>query len=92
MQDSSEKFISFCNLITCLIPEQIRCPRSIMVKSLDCGILVSEFEFHSRFLRSLSDKYLWERHELPYSSSHGLNSTTTVILEGLALILNNLWS
>ena len=31
-------------------------------------------------LRSLSDKYLWERYEPPYPSSFGLNSTTTVLL------------
>ena len=31
-------------------------------------------------LRSLSDKYLWERYEPPYSPSYGLNSTTAVLL------------
>ena len=25
------------------------CPRSIMVKVMDCGIVVSEFEFQSRY-------------------------------------------
>ena len=33
----------------------------VMVKALDCGI---EFELQSRYdVHSLSDKYLWERHE-----------------------------
>ena len=31
-------------------------------------------------LRSLSDKYPWERYEHPYPPSYGLNSTTTVLL------------
>ena len=31
-------------------------------------------------LRSLSDKYPWERYEPPYPPSYGLNSTTTVLL------------
>ena len=33
-------------------------------------------------LLSLSDKYPWERYEPTYSPSYGLNSTTTVLLEG----------
>ena len=31
-------------------------------------------------LRSLLDKYPWERYEPPYPPSYGLNSTTTVLL------------
>ena len=31
-------------------------------------------------LRSLSDKYPWERYEPTYPPSYGLNSTTTVLL------------
>ena len=30
-------------------------------------------------LRSLSDKYTWERHELPYPPIYGLNITTNVL-------------
>ena len=30
-------------------------------------------------LRSLSDKYPWERNETPYHPSYGLNSTTAVL-------------
>ena len=33
-------------------------------------------------LRSLSDKYPWERYEPPYPPSYWLNSTTAVLLEG----------
>ena len=52
------------------------CPRGVMVKAMDCRIVVSEFAL----LRSLSGKYPWERYELPYPPSYGLNSTTTVLL------------
>ena len=40
-------------------------------------------------LRSLSDKYPWERYEPPYPPNYELNSTTTVLLEKKALALNN---
>ena len=49
-----------------------------MVKAMDCGIVVSEFELV--LLRSLSGKYPWERYEHPYPPSYGLNSTTTALL------------
>ena len=32
-------------------------------------------------LRSLSDKYSWERYKPPYPPNYGLNSTTTVLLK-----------
>ena len=35
----------------------VGCPRGVMVKAMDCGIVVSEF------VRSLSGKYPWERYE-----------------------------
>ena len=34
-----------------------------MVKTMDCGIVVSEFEPPVVLLRSLSDKYPWEKYE-----------------------------
>ena len=52
------------------------CPRGVIVKVIDCGIVVSEFEL----LRSLSGKYPWERYEPHYPPSYGLKSTTTVLL------------
>ena len=42
---------------------------------MDYGIIVP-------LLHSLSDKYSWERYEPSYPPSYGLNSTTTVLLEG----------
>ena len=49
------------------------CPRGVMVKATDYGIVVA-------LLRSLSGKYPWERYKPPYPPSYGLNSTTTVLL------------
>ena len=57
--------------------------RGVMVKAMDCRIVVSEFELQSRWLRSLSDKYPRERYEPSYSPSYGLNSITTVLGEWL---------
>ena len=51
------------------------CPRGVMVKALDCGIVVREFELQSRYY-----VHFRERYEPPYSPSYGLNSTTTVLL------------
>ena len=48
----------------------VGCPRGVIVKAMDCGIVV----------RSLSGKYPWERYEPPYPPSYGLNSTTTALL------------
>ena len=36
-----------------------------MVKALDCGIAVSEFELQSRYYVHFLDKYSWERYEPP---------------------------
>ena len=55
------------------------CPRGVIVKATDCGIVVSEFVLQSQLLRSLSGKYPWERYKPPYPPSNGLNSTTTVL-------------
>ena len=48
------------------------CPRGVMVKAMECVIVA--------LLRSLSDKYLWERYEPPNPPSYGLSSTTNVLL------------
>ena len=58
-----------------------RYPCGIMVKALDCGIVVSEFELQSCYYVHFLCKYPWERYEPPYPPSYGLNSTTTVLLE-----------
>ena len=38
-------------------------PRGVMVKAMDCGIVVSGFVTPVALLRSLSGKYSWERYE-----------------------------
>ena len=44
------------------------CPRGVVVKAMDCGIIASEWvRTPVALLRSLSDKYSWERYEHPYS-------------------------
>ena len=52
-----------------------RCPRGVMVKSMDCRIVISEFES-----KSLSDNYSCERYEPPYPAGYGLNSAFIVLL------------
>ncbi len=52
-----------------------------MVKAMDCGTVVSEFEFQSRYYVHFRTNTLDKRYEPPYPPSYGLNSTTTV-LEG----------
>ena len=55
------------------------CPRGVMVKAMDCRIVVREFVLQS-LLHSLSGKYPWERYEPPYPPSYGLNSSPTILL------------
>ena len=45
----------------------------IMVKTMDCRIVVSEFELHLHYYI-----HPWERYEPPYSPSHGLNNIIAV--------------
>ena len=56
--------------------------RGVMVKAMDCGIVFQRVRTSIGLLRSLFDKYRWERYEAPYPPHYGLNSTTTVLLEG----------
>ena len=58
------------------------CPRGVMVKVMDCGIVVSEFELQSRYYVHFRTNTLGEKYQPPYLPSYGLNSTTTVLLEG----------
>ena len=55
-------------------------PRGVMVKVMDCGIVVSEFVLQSRYYVHFRANTLWERYEAPYPPSYGLNSTTTILL------------
>ena len=58
-----------------------RCSRGVMVKATDCGIVVSEFELQLRYYVHFQT-CPWEKYEPPNPPSYGLNSTTTVLLEG----------
>ena len=56
------------------------CPRGVMVKAMDCEIVVSEFELQSRYY---VHKCPWERYKPTYPPSYGLNSilnSNTVLL------------
>ena len=56
------------------------CPCSVMIKELDCGIVVSEIEIQSRYIIHFWSNTFGERHEPSYPPSYGLNSTTAVLL------------
>ena len=59
-----------------------RCPRSVMVKAMDCGI-VSEFELQSRYYVHYRSNTLEKGMNLIIlPPSYGFNSTNTVLLEG----------
>ena len=55
-------------------------PRGVMVKTMDCRIVVSKFVLQSRYYVHFRAKYPWERYEPLYPPSYGLNSTTTILL------------
>ena len=55
--------------------------RGVMVKAMDLRNRSMRVRTPVALLRSLSDKYPWERYEPPYPPSYGLNTTTTVLLE-----------
>ena len=57
------------------------CPRGVMVKAMDCGIVVSEFVLQSRYFVHFQANTLGKSIEPLYSPSHGLNITITVLLE-----------
>ena len=56
------------------------CPHGVMVKVMDCGIIVSEFVLQSRYYIHFRANTLGKDMNPPYPSSYGLNSTTTVLL------------
>ena len=68
------------NYVFHILNDSMGCPRGVMVKTIGCGIVVSEFVTPVAPVRSLSEKYPWERYKPPYPSSYGLNSTLTVLL------------
>ena len=56
------------------------CPRGVMVKAMDCGVVVKRIRIPAALSRLLSGKYPWEMYELLYPPSYGLNNTTPVLL------------
>ena len=54
------------------------CLCGVMVKAMDCEIVV--FEFQSHYYVHFRTKYPGERYEPSYPPSYGLHSTTTVLL------------
>ena len=64
--------------------------RGVMVKAMDCGIVVSEFELQSLF--HFRTNTLGIGRTPPYPSSFGLNSTPWGYSRTTALALNNLQS
>ena len=57
------------------------CSRGVMVKAIDCGIVVSEFVLQSHYYVHFRANTIGKGMDTPYPSSYGLNSTTTVLLE-----------
>ena len=55
-------------------------PRGVMVKAMDCGIVVSEFVLQSLYYVHFRANTLGKAINPPYTPSYGLNSTTTVLL------------
>ena len=66
------------NCYCAIKPNQVGCP--VMVKALDCGIIVSGFELQSRYYVHFQANILGKGMKPPYPPSYGLNSTTTVLL------------
>ena len=56
------------------------CPRGVIVKVIDCKIVVSEFVLQSHYYVHFLTNTLEKGMEPLYPPSYGLNSTTTVLL------------
>ena len=56
------------------------CPRGVIVKAMDCGIVVNEFVLQSRYYVHFRANTLGKGMNSHYPSSYGLNSTTSVLL------------
>ena len=55
-------------------------PRGVMVKAMDCGIVVREFVLQSRYTIHFRANTLGKGMKPPYPPSYWLNSTSTVLL------------
>ena len=58
------------------------CSRGVMVKALDCGIVVSEFKLQSCYYVQFRTNTHGKGMNTPYPPSYGLNSIIAVLLEG----------
>ena len=56
-------------------------PCGVMVKAMDCGMVISEFIFQSRYYVHFRANTLGKGMKPSYPPSNGLNSTITVLLE-----------
>ena len=56
------------------------CPRDVMVKAMDCGIVVCEFVLQSRYYVHFQANTLGKGMNPLILPAMGLNSTTTVLL------------
>ena len=56
------------------------CPRGVIVKAMDCGIVVREFVLQSRYYVHFRANTLGKGMKPLYPPIYGLNSTTTVLL------------
>ena len=75
-------YVSLSDVIISNIRKQMLggCPRGVMVKAMDCGIVVSEFVLQSRYYVHFRANTLGKGIEPPYPPSYGLDSTTIVLL------------
>ena len=68
-------------IISYLKPEQKwGCPRGVMVKAMDCGILAREFVLQLCYYVHFQANTLGKGMNPLYPPSYGLNSITTVLL------------
>ena len=76
-------FSRFDTLVAVSISYNYRgCPHGVMVKAMDCKIVVSEFKLHLFYHVHFQINILMEMYEHPYFLGYGLNSVTAVLLEG----------
>ena len=76
-QQSSHLFFFFSSHIEY---HQRECPCGVMVKVMDCRIVVSKFELQSCYYIHFQTNTLGKGMNPPYPPSYGLNSTTSVLL------------
>ena len=56
------------------------CPRGVMVKAMDCGIVEREFVLQLRYYVHFRANTFGKGNEPPYPPSNGLDSITTILL------------